>query len=717
MKHSFTIEGFVAAASEPAGCIVVGTYPEFSGVLFDAIYKYDLGKKEGRKHMLLSELFDTNSWPPPQQPLIIASYPYIRTLNQLKEEKRILEYFCQQIEGRDIVLLHSLDHPLLVNSSLVYPEKMLRLMLKSKENQTEYRRARFVVPKNPWIQEEPVNISIRKMLPKEDWRRMLFDAIGTCLFPPDRYQKVERVKDFKGNVFLVEVKLLDGNLASRYEVIKVDSIWKISNEKRSFDLIKTNLTGGSLYQVLDSISIVGEFVGGIRSCVESSSELKMFEVFGVGELFEKYKKPSTLKKVIKQLPYCLNSIYNLAHKNRSEPSFPVYRKRILPYVMDIFFQYGLKFVQPVDEDSEVSILSPNFRAISNYKKEDYIFKLLEIAPDIDFRDRCTLLLEARDINGQAFHIRCPYYSPGWRESFIKIGIFQGQHIAVSRIRQLGIIFQLFEHITSLDIVFGLHPINKKTKNDRISDITKFDIKMKDSGVWDNFISEPKLTFSTGSTPNLEDLWNPLYLLDLFSKETESLLKEEVTGPAHGDLNLDNILVYTEKKDKNNPIVDDDSGECEKENILEIKLIDLASFATDYPLAFDYVKLEAEIKNHILAHPKWIRQMDDFSNREIKGKFVDFVFQFEERLWEHDVQQIWPETWVEELKTYIEIIKDIRQMGLSRYKDYSGNALILYQQQLFFYSLRTLTYRKVRNWGKLWAFLGAIVASNHLNIAP
>jgi hypothetical protein len=503
----------------------------------------------------------------------------------------------------------------------------------------------------------------------------------------------------------------DDSLSSRYEVIKIDSMWKTQNEKANFDVVNTNLTGGKLYHVLNTVNLPGEFVGAVRSCAESSSDLKMFNVLSLRDLFSNNTEPGVLQKVIQQLAKCLDAIYGLGHLNHSEPAFHVYRKRILPEVMEILTPWGLPQIQPVEPDQEISKLTPDFRAIGMPEHEEYCLRLLEIAPDVDNINRCALLFESEDYYGKTFHSNCIYNSHGWRESFIKQGLSQGQKVKVSGIIQRGYFFQIFEEIINLNIIAGLSPASRREKDERVQEINKINAEQKEKQKMEAFIIQTHLSFSTGSPPILKHVWNPLYLLDRFSTENDLLLKE-VTGPAHGDLNLDNILIYLE--DENNQRRVEHSNDEP-----EVRLIDLASFATDYPLSFDYVKLEVEIKNHILARPGFLNLGDDFSNWEDRGKFVDFVFQFEKKIWESNEQNDWQERtdeWTEDIKLYLKIIKEIRMLGQARYQSNVVDTSLLYQQQLFFYSLRTMTYRKISKWGKLWAFLAAIVAADHLDLA-
>jgi hypothetical protein len=705
--------------TEACNCLVTTTHPELTQILYKAIIDFDLAGLKGIRRCFLSQIDYSGMWPLIDKPMLIISYPNTRSVKQIKNEKKILEFLYNQSDKKKMILLHSLEHPLLVNSLEVYPDKMLYWMLKDKKKRSLWKR--YIVPKNPWANTSAAKISLRRIGQKEEWKKMLFNTIASCLYPPDQYSQVQKLKNFKNNVFLVKVKFKDINLASRYEVIKIDSMRKIKKEKDNFDVVKTNLTGGKLYQVMNTVSLYGEFAGAIRSCAESSIDLKMFKVMSLRDLLVNKPEPGMIKKILCRVNDCLDAIYGLEHRNQSEPAFPIYRNRIIPAVMDILIPFGLNQIHPADPGSKISKLMPDFKAIGTLDNDKCFIKIVEILPDMQDIDLCTLFFEVEDSKGKTFLMRCLHRSPGWRESFIKLGLSPGQIVLISRMKQKGYLFQLFEVIKELNIAAGVSPADKKEKGDRNrlkERTTKIDPKQMEIRDLKTFINKPRLFLSIGSPPVLKHRWNPLYLLERFSGENDLLLKE-VTGPAHGDLNLDNILIYMEDENKIKMVEpsNENTNNVKKEDEEpEVRLIDLASFATDYPLSFDYVKLEVEIKNHVLARPDFINLGDDFSSQEDKGKFVDFVFRFENKLWESGEQNDWPEEWPDFVKPYVNIIKEIRKHGQARYQSNVEDAAILYQQQLFFYSLRTLTYRKVSKWAKLWAFLAAVVAADHLDLA-
>ncbi len=70
---------------------------------------------------------------------------------------------------------------------------------------------------------------------------------------------------------------------------------------------------------------------------------------------------------------------------------------------------------------------------------------------------------------------------------------------------------------------------------------------------------------------------------------------------------------------------------------------------------------------------------------------------------------------EDLHAYLPIIYALRKFGQGRYENNLKDAVILYQQQLFFYSIRTLIYKSLKTQNKLWSLVSAIVAADNLNL--
>jgi len=717
-----------------AGCIIEGSEKEFSEILFPAIYNNQIGGIGDFKEIERIQSFEIgpdNLKSDFKKPILVVFPVRYRTIFQLETEKNIIGVIEKHY--KKYLLLHSVDHPLLSSTSLIYPDKILNKIFKKKIPVTDSRIfSQYFIPDNPWKYEKSVKTVLRKIDPTA-WKKKLFKIAITCLYPPHQYQQIEHIRNFKNTVFLVKVKLKDENFSDRYEVVKIDSIYKTNQEKDNFDIIHGNRTGQYIYHIRNSMIFQGEFVGAIRSCTESSFDSRDVDLITLRESFQEKSKvcflngepPNNYLNILKQLNKCLASIYNLGHRNHSEPAFPVYRKRILPEIMDIFIPWGLKNISLVEDKQEVSKIKADFLAtklipIGECKEDFYYLKLVEIMPDITEKSRCFMFFEAKGENGNIFRIRCPYNFSGWREAFNSYGLAEGKMVKIpNRVETAGYFFKLFMWIKKFNLVSGISEFDKRTWYYQTTKINTRNSQKKEVGAIKKFLTQPTLTLNKGSRLPLKKVWNPLYLLNRFNEENDLLLKE-VTGPAHGDLNLDNILIYLNNKEKCNPET-------------ETRLIDLASFATDYPLSFDYVKLEVELKNHIFANTIFeklkfeesSKKSDELNEKNFiqrsESRFVDLVFRFEKALWDCDefekiLEDVSKNTEVNSLLTkYFQLIKKIREEGQKRYESNSDDSAILYQQQLFFYSIRTITYQSITNWARLWAFMAAITAADNLDL--
>jgi len=744
------IESF--KSEKKIGCIIEGSEKEFNEILFPAIYENQIGNIGASKKIERIQSFEIdpdNLTFDFEKPILVLFPICYRTISQLETEKRIIAIIEKNY--KKYLLLRPVDHPLLSHTSLIYPDEIFSNLLGEKLPKNDSKKKiQYFIPKNPYEFERPIKASLRKIGATE-WEKNLFKIVITCLYPPHQYQQIQRLKNFKNTVFLVKVKLKDENFSSRYEVVKIDSIHKTNQEKDNFDIIHGNRTGQYVYHIRNSMIFPGEFIGAIRSCTESSFDLKKFELITLRESFQEKSKmcslngepPNNYLNILVQLDECLESIYNLGHRNHSEPAFPVYRKTILPEIMDIFIPWGLKNISLADDKQEISKIKADFLAIElmpgelmpiekskeskeskdseDSEKNCCYLKLLEIMPDITEKSRCFILFEAKDTNGNAFRIKCPYSFSGWREAFNSYGLAEGKMVKISnRVEAAGYFFKLFMWIKKFNLVSGISETDKQTLYYRKTEINNIrNSQEKEVGTIKKFLTQPTLTLNKGSRLPLKKVWNPLYLLNRFNEETDLLLKE-VTGPAHGDLNLDNILIYLKDKEKCNPET-------------ETRLIDLASFATDYPLSFDYVKLEVELKNHIFANTLFeklkVEKLGKKSTalnkknprQRAESRFINLVFRFEKALWDCDEFEEILEDVSEKpevillLSTYFPIIKRIREDGQKRYENNSDDAAILYQQQLFFYSIRTITYQSITDRARLWAFMAAITAADNLDL--
>ena len=144
----------------------------------------------------------------------------------------------------------------------------------------------------------------------------------------------------------------------------------------------------------------------------------------------------------------------------------------------------------------------------------------------------------------------------------------------------------------------------------------------------------------------------------------------------------------------------------------MRFIDIASFGFDYPLSFDYVKLETEIKTHILAFKL---------NAKPNLKLISTIKQFEYML-QKDSDDILlknknPQSIIiplnisDDLKSFYKLLLNIRSDAYKRYND--PIAPTLYRQQLLFYNLKTLTYRALSTTARVWTLISASICAEIL----
>jgi len=701
--------------------ILEGSDKELNAILFPAIYHNKIDKFEKFLILKSSEIDpDTPILEKDETPLLVAFSPRSKTLRQMASERKILHIISHYASG--YLILHSVDHRLLSNSPIVYPKSLLRQLLHedSGTDNTPPLKRHFV-PQNPWQKNRCVDTSFRKTGVSK-WWETLFNAMVTCLYPPDQYAQIQRVKNFKDTVFLVKVRLKDPNLASRYEVVKFDSMGKTEREQQNFDRIHGNRTSRHLYQLRHQTCLPGEFVGAVRSCAESAAELQTFHIRTLRKQLENSDGLPFVNQHFHCIHRAIDSLSGLGRRNRSEPAFPVYRKRILPEVMDIFTPWGFKEIGLASDTDEISRIQADFMSIKlqsgngEYPKA-FFFKIAEIAPDTGRYNRFKIVLEAKDVEGRIFRLKWHNNFDGWREAFIRKRLSEGRIVKIGgRIEAAGWFFKLYRKIGELGIVTDISSVALEKADGRNQPIRYGNSQEKEITKLNEFVCSPFLTLKLTIPIRLKKIWNPLYLIQLCADQ-DDLLLEEATGPAHGDLNPDNIIIYPKEE---GPHCYDRAAKSEvNPGEPEIRLIDLASFDTDYPLAFDYVKLETELKNHILAKMVDKRLAGENHAKSPVNRFAEFAFDFEYAL------QRWPtlsEVPADILKhrsedeaQLFEIIKKIRTCGQARYANNRDDAAILYHQQLFFYSIRTMNYQRLDKRAQLWAFIAALTAADYLDL--
>jgi hypothetical protein len=711
------------------GLVIEGCNNEFNRILFSILFfsKENFPPlKEIRR--VTCDKIDSASFRYNENETLLILFPADdKTVKQIIWEKQILANICKK--NCTFIALFSILHPHLTHNDKVYPEYLI--------GYPKNGHKKIFIPENKCKHCAPIILPNMKIGASQT-RQTLFNILISCLYPPDQYFQVKRIKDIKNTAFLFKIKFKDKSLSYRYEVVKIDTISKIRKEQENFNILHCNRTTHAIYQIKRHAEFPGEFLGAIRSSAESSTDLQDFNVVPAGEYLETHS--AFAKKLFLKIQANLKTIYSIEHIRpsiASTPAFPVYQKQILPEIMTIHIPWGLSSIL-VDNSREISTVNVGYLSSKLELKEKTekicFLEVLDIQPDIEIRDRCYVVLKALDDNSNPVQIRWIYQSPGWQEDFIHCGIKEGAMIGLdpSNIDGVGYFLQLYNRLQEIDILDDIRPTDPKAviylrdlaQNKNPQENDRQELK--------NFLDREYLKLKNNRNNRLDTnrILNPLRLIDCFSNQTLLLLKE-TTGPCHGDLNLSNILVYMK------------NGAPLRKQAFETRLIDLASFGTEFPLSFDYVKLEAEIKNHLLAEKIHAGFKENINRQDIKKEYIQFIFEFENLLWKAQKTEKLPmEFFSEECKTLsaetqalfedtnhpnkknalfyetqnlFHLICLIRKTGKERYKSNDHDASILYQQQLFFYSIRTLTYQQLKKHSHIWAFLSAACAADNLDL--
>ncbi|KPA17004.1 hypothetical protein MHK_002778 [Candidatus Magnetomorum sp. HK-1] len=395
-------------------------------------------------------------------------------------------------------------------------------------------------------------------------------------------------------------------------------------------------------------------------------------------------------------------------------AFTLYQKHIFPVCAVAKIHFGqLKKVNEKNCSTTQPFTISNFWKLEH--KDSFYGKILEITPSLIDSDKCCLsLIPVKKDHSCCVQIHFQDSLKDWRELLMRKGISEGCTVEIRDTTLIGTLLTVYETIinqvalteVSLDENDDQHKVSKIFYNPKYNEL---------ESRLNNFIENDNFSLING-----DKYYNPLFIFKKFANRDTLLL--ENTGAAHGDLNLDNIIFHMLGNND-----EDNKNLFSIEDRYELKLIDLSSFDTDYPLAFDYVKLEVEIKNHILSKDliNHLIYNEEISQDMLKLEFTNIVISFEKLLLKNTDSEIFKnnivynnEKFTNKMKQLFHLLLRLRISGI---KKYSGrhDSHKLYMQQLFFYSLRSMMFEtdensnEIPNWRKRWAFLSALVASESL----
>ena len=686
---------------------IYSTYPEMSNLFFNLLIK----NYSDRQIVFFDDIHFIH--PKAKKLVFIPSLPLKpRSIQQMIHDKSQLEklfetkLFVQLLEQNKITFLFSLEHSYLVKNTFIFPEKIFSYMA---TNQLKP----YIFPFDDACKKNEVTVIPQiiqeSIFHNKQWHTYLTIMVP-CLYRPGLFDKIYITNRLKKNVFFASVN--SPEIGLQYEFIKIDALHKIKKESENYNLINGNRLANFIYHIKSSILFENEYLGAMRSSAETQESYQRFKVFPLKKILEE-RTDIPVNDFSEKLDKCLKALHDIKiDKNTGVNSFSLYQKHLFPSCATIkIHEWQLKKVS----QNEITPLKSSMFSIKNFWELSQISapfycKILEVTPSQTIFNQCQLILipitENQALDTQ---FQCHFKNDDWKEIFIHHDIHEGSIIKINSATLIGNLFFVYRLIKDNVQLVRFYD----TFNPNKIHISSF---KKEFNKFTQFVSQKNIHLI-----NDKLYINPLYLFKKVAiKDTLYL---ENTGSAHGDLNLNNIVLHMLNQD------DMKKNGLEDKNTYEPKLIDLSAFKTDFPLAFDYVKLEVEIKNHILS-TSLIENLIRIKEHDFKKEFTDTVLSFEMLLTSSIETNKSPDIihenkkFTEKMKQLFPFILKLRHLGINKYKRDQKEAQILYMQQLFFYSLRSMMYKteplverevymntlEIRNWRKRWAFLGALVAS-------
>jgi hypothetical protein len=715
MNQIFSIDHFRQAVKKNKGYQIVVANQHFSSILFDAIIKYNLSGQPCRTRYILEGVDIIEDYRP-DQPLFIVSGSYNAppTLQMIKEERKILNKIVNRIQTfKNIYFLLSIDYPQLYQNILIFPQEMIQNLLKSSIPEA-------YIPYDDFLKPKAVNINFQVDNLSGEIRDYFYYFVP-LLYSSEFYQEVIVKEEIKSNVFRVQVVLNDtapikGGSVKQYEVIKFDAISKIKREHDAFERMNTNRLSDILYRIRKTAYFKGNYVAAIRTSA-------------AGVFSDDHTKQRTLRDVFLDSEtnhvakiQCIQSTFdNLKRINDIFPIFEsknpmrAYQKTILPFTLTSKI-VNIPDISLAKDHEPLSRISDDLLMFS--QQEPLCCELTAIIPNFENINQCKLLLNiaSKDNPDQLLKIRCDYHDIGWHNSLNRENIKIGKKVWLDNLTFGGWLFHTYtvfydnqplllhkkhhDHLgspntmassnilrDSLNSLDYIDPTETQAFDQETQHLSK-DNHGKNSiyRAFKEMLASKILEIHTRK--NKHRIQNPFHLIHKIIN-SELTLEKEYLGAGHGDLNLNNVITHFDQS-----------------NQVRINFIDLSEFNEQLPLAYDAVVLETGIKLHILTN-----EMKPYSANDA----TDTILDFERQLYSH--KPLEDRQWSETLQTYYSIIQQIREIALNRYPSYRATAYRCYTQQLFFYSLRAMSYRGIDTNAIKWAFYSAAIAGEQLIAKP
>ena len=251
--------------------LLVNIHPKCGALSNEGIQNVSLAGVTKEKHHLQNITDYLTELPPEENVTIFIEGRHPITFEQIHAEREsIKKLYQRQIVKNKIILLHFIEHPYLINSSILYPQLLVKDLIRDTRG-----ALRKSIPscKKEWIEALPLTVKFSGQA-KEDIKNWdtqinkgfnakefenIYQICTTCLYPPDQYRKIKIDKILRKNVVSVQAESRNGFKPNR-EIIKIDSVSKINNEYIGYDSIRMNSTSGYFYRLLQRTEFSSEFI-------------------------------------------------------------------------------------------------------------------------------------------------------------------------------------------------------------------------------------------------------------------------------------------------------------------------------------------------------------------------------------------------------------------------------------------------------------------------
>lgn len=572
-----------------------------------------------------------------------------------------------------ILILYYLEHPALALDTTVFPQAF-------RQNNTSWSIQFF--------SEKVYNDFTINSFDNND-NTEKYDIFYSSLYR-QLCSSVEIAKEIKNNVHFVNIK--PKGMETRQDYVKFDSIKKINAEKENYDWIQSNKINPCTYNVRNTCTFRGEFTSAISSCGDTINTLSLEDVLKNYSIDQQDKCCKLLTAIFD--PF--DQLYSLEDPDEKQDfNYIDHLKTIITTAKITYMEH----YYPVSETQHLNVQSDIFNDLFNFKRviKKCYFKIIDISPVFDHKvesDDYKMLLEfyPQTENNKKWKIVFKSNKPDWKDTFTSRGIKTGTIICCERVEMESFFVNFYNTIHQLKKNFIKNYTDEQSR-----------------AYYDKNFKNGKECFHEFETISL---YQSEYLNPAYGMKNNGFLND-ILSIAHGDANLNNIIIEQGADNLLLPKDAESNFSCIDTNI-NAKLIDFAAFGNNYPIAFDMVKME--IKNHVLS--KLLKPLCD----KYTAHYIDLSIRIEEYLYsdgeeEIDFSLIDNESIQKrknEICVLLAAILQIRNKAFERYqsKEIHKNAKILYLQQLFFYSLKTLSYR-ISESAQYYAAISVLLAAQKI----